>query len=170
MRAVLPRLLPSPLSMMGREPWWSPIRSGPSVLSTLQGFNEDSLFLSITDRITKLNAGFDERGILGFASHPDFLRTGKIYVYYSAPLGAHADQEWDHTSRISEFSVYENDPELVDPRSERILLTFDQPYFNHNAGALAFGPQDGLSTSRPVTVAMPMEEVWVTRTSATVRI
>lgn len=107
------------------------------------GIQRGQPFLSITDRITKLNAGFDERGILGFASHPDFLRTGKIYVYYSAPLDAHADQEWDHTSRISEFSVYEDDPELVDPRSERILLTFDQPYFNHNAGALAFGPQDG---------------------------
>ena len=100
-------------------------------------------FLSLSDRITKLNTGFDERGILGFAAHPKFAQNGKIYVYYSAPLRISADKEWDHTSRLSEFTTLEGDSEVIDRASEKVILEFDQPYFNHNAGALAFGPSDG---------------------------
>jgi glucose/arabinose dehydrogenase len=34
------------------------------------------------------------------------------------------------------------DANRADPASERILLQVDQPQFNHNAGTLAFGPED----------------------------
>ena len=64
MRAVLPRLLPSPLSMMGRNHGGRRSGRDPQSVNSA-GIQRGQPFLSITDRITKLNAGFDERGIWG---------------------------------------------------------------------------------------------------------
>ena len=51
------------------------------------------------------------------------------------------DMQWeravDHVSRISEFALTGN-PNIADPASERVLLEFEQPQFNHNAGQLSF--------------------------------
>ncbi len=112
-------------------------------LVTSSGIVRGQPFLSLTHRMAKLNLGFDERGLLGIAAHPDFKETGKIYVYYSAPLRASAPSDWNHTTRISEFSITEGNAELIDIESEKVLLSIDQPYFNHNAGSIAFGPSDG---------------------------
>ena len=91
-------------------------------------------------RLTKLNEGFDERGLLALALHPRFKENRKLYVTYSAPLRDKTLKEWDHTMTISELKVLENNSSLVDTNSERIVLQIDKPWFNHNAGALAFGP------------------------------
>jgi len=100
-------------------------------------------FLSLSHRLTKLNLGFDERGILGVVAHPGFKENGKIYVTYAAPLRASAAKDWDHTTHVSEFTTMSGDSERIDLDSEKVLLKYDQPYFNHNAGSLAFGPSDG---------------------------
>jgi glucose/arabinose dehydrogenase len=97
-------------------------------------------FLDVRNRLGKLNEGFDERGLLGLALHPKFNENRRLFVYYSAPLRPNAPKGWDHTSRLSEYKVLENDRLRVDPVSERVLLEFDQPYFNHNGGGLLFGP------------------------------
>jgi glucose/arabinose dehydrogenase len=97
-------------------------------------------FLDVRNRLCKLNEGFDERGLLGLALHPKFNENGRVFVNYSAPLRPNAPKGWDHTSRISEYKVLEGDRLRVDPASERILLEFDQSYFNHNGGGLLFGP------------------------------
>src|SRR5215211_2393926 len=97
----------------------------------------DPVFLDVRPKLTKLNQGFDERGLLGLALHPQFKENAKIYVYYSAPKRAEAPADWDHTSHLSEFKVQ---GDKVDPASERLLLQVDKPYFNHNSGRLAFGP------------------------------
>ncbi|HSM57093.1 MAG TPA: PQQ-dependent sugar dehydrogenase, partial [Candidatus Sulfomarinibacteraceae bacterium] len=99
-------------------------------------------FLDVRDRMVSLNPGFDERGLLGLAFHPDYASNGRFFVYYSVPLREGAPAGFNHTSRISEFHV-SADPDHADPASERILLQVDQPQGNHNAGALAFGPADG---------------------------
>jgi glucose/arabinose dehydrogenase len=39
--------------------------------------------------------------------------------------------------------VSEDNPNLADPNSERIVLEVDQPQMNHNGGAIAFSPKDG---------------------------
>ena len=100
----------------------------------------DTLFLDLRSRLTKLNEGFDERGVLGLALHPDFKSNRKFYVYYSAPRQASAKEDWDHTSHVSEFKVTADNPARADHDSERVILTIDQPYFNHNGGRLVFGP------------------------------
>jgi len=99
-------------------------------------------FLDLRSRMVALMSGFDERGLLGLAFHPQYAANGRLFVYYSAPLRAGGPAGFNHTSHISEFRV-SADPNRGDPASERILLQVDEPQFNHNAGTLLFGPDDG---------------------------
>jgi hypothetical protein len=106
------------------------------------GKKEEQLFLDVRPKLAKLNEGFDERGLLGLALHPDFKKNAKFYVYYSAPRQASAPEDWDHTAHLSEF-VARGDA----LSTERLLLKVDKPYFNHNAGCLQFGPDGYLYLS-----------------------
>lgn len=106
-------------------------------------------FLDIEAKMVPARPGFDERGLLGLAFHPDYgaagsAGEGKFYVYYSAPeTGGTPEDPIDHRSVIAEYRVSAGDPNAADPASERILLTFNQPQFNHDGGQIAFGP-DGM--------------------------
>lgn len=100
---------------------------------------EDGTFLNLQDKIVDLRDDFDERGLLGLAFHPNFAENGRFFVYYSAPLREEAPDGWDHTSRISEFRVSEENANMADAESEKIIMQVDQPQFNHNAGQLLFG-------------------------------
>jgi glucose/arabinose dehydrogenase len=86
-------------------------------------------FLNINDRVINLNST-DERGLLGLAFHPNFSSNGYFYVNYIANNG---------DTVISRFSRDETNPLLADSNSEFIILSFSQPYNNHNAGDMAFG-------------------------------
>jgi len=102
----------------------------------------DQPFLDIRDRMVTLLPAYDERGLLSIAFHPNFSTNGKVYAYYSAPLRAGADQSWNCTNRLSEFTVNLSSPDVVDTTTERILLEVDKPQTNHNGGILLFGPTD----------------------------
>jgi glucose/arabinose dehydrogenase len=80
-----------------------------------------------------------ERGLLGLAFHPNFQNNGFLYVNYTGgePL----------ETRISRFSVRPADPGQADPASELVLLTYLQPFANHNGGKIAFGPDGFLYIS-----------------------
>ena len=99
----------------------------------------DQLFLDLRSKLTKLNQGFDERGLLGLALHPKFKQNRKLYVYYSAPRSSLAPTNWDHTSHLAEFTAAA-DFSSANLASERILLKIDEPQSNHNGGRLVFGP------------------------------
>ncbi|MBI3416249.1 MAG: PQQ-dependent sugar dehydrogenase [Verrucomicrobia bacterium] len=113
------------------------------------GQKAEQLFFDARSRLTKLNSGFDERGLLGLALHPKFKENRKVYFVYSAPLRdkSLALAKWDHTMTLSEFKVRENDRAQVDSASERVLLQIDKPWFNHNGGCVAFGPDGFLYLS-----------------------
>ncbi len=100
-------------------------------------------FLDLRDRMVSLNTGYDERGFLSLAFHPDFRNNGRVFVYYSAPLRTGGPAGWDSTNRLSEFHVMAGNPGAIDMNSEKILLTVDKPFSNHNGGPLLFGPDDG---------------------------
>ncbi len=97
---------------------------------------------------------FDERGFLGLAFHPKFASPQspgylRLYTYTSEPVDGPADftidlppEEVNHQSVVREWQV-DLVTGNVDPSSSRVLLRIDQPQFNHNAGHLAFGPDDG---------------------------
>ncbi len=73
----------------------------------------------------------DERGLLGLAFHPDYESNGLFFVNYTDRAG---------DTVVSRFSVSSADPNRADIDSEIALLTFDQPFANHNGGHIAFGP------------------------------
>jgi glucose/arabinose dehydrogenase len=100
-------------------------------------------FLDLRDRLVELMSGFDERGLLSVALHPSFADNGRFFVFYEAPAGDDIPDGFNSESRISEFTVSPGDANAADPDSERILLRFGKPQFNHNGGQLAFGP-DGM--------------------------
>jgi glucose/arabinose dehydrogenase len=101
-------------------------------------------FLDIQDKIIPLVDAFDERGLLGLAFHPDYKNNGRFYVYYSTRMRRNTTRAFrlhgNHTAHLSEFKVSKEDPNQANPISERILLQVDQPQFNHNGGAVEFGP------------------------------
>src|SRR3989339_1908631 len=84
-------------------------------------------FLNITDRVT--SGG--ELGLLGLTFHPDYEHNGYFYVYYTAPSSLR--------SVVARYQVTAN-PDSADKNSEVGLLTQNQPFSNHNAGQLSFGP------------------------------
>ncbi len=97
-------------------------------------------FLDLRARLLALEQGFEERGLLGFALHPQFARNGRVFATYSAPLRPGAPEAWNYTRRVSEFSAKPGDLSKVDAASERVLLELDWPSRKHNGGGLAFGP------------------------------
>jgi glucose/arabinose dehydrogenase len=84
-------------------------------------------FLDISARV--LSGG--ERGLLGLVFHPDYATSGFFYVNYTS--------SGTGRTHISRFSATGN-PNVADPTSEVILFTVDQPFSNHNAGDIHFGP------------------------------
>ncbi|GJM24908.1 MAG: glucose dehydrogenase [Phycisphaerae bacterium] len=111
------------------------------------GTLNETPFLDISDRMIDIFGGgivFDERGLLGFALHPDFADNGRFFVMYSADKGETDPPAFDSQSRLSEFRVSDDDPNVADPDSELILLEILQPQSNHNGGELAFGPEGNL--------------------------
>ncbi len=94
---------------------------------------------------------FDERGLLGVAFHPDYQSNGLFYTYTSEPGNGMSDfpvpmgDPTHHDAVITEWRVPSpGDPDsVVDPSTRRVLMRIGEPQFNHNAGAIDFGP-DGM--------------------------
>lgn len=82
-------------------------------------------FLNIEDRV---DDGSNEMGLLGLAFHPDYEQNGYFYVNYTGDGG---------NTRISRFQAV---GDSADPNSEQVLMVVDQPFPNHNGGAVVFGP------------------------------
>ena len=103
-------------------------------------------FLDLTSLIVTLNPNFDERGVLGLAFHPDFETNGRFFVRYSAPrTGTEADPCFGtsrgcHREVLAEFNAAPGS-DVATPGAT-VLFQIDEPQFNHNAGQVAFGPDD----------------------------
>src|SRR5687767_4988381 len=91
-------------------------QTGTIHILTRQGVLLPAPFLDVRARMVPLMPGFDERGLLGLAFHPNYRRNGRFFVYYSAPLRPGAPAGFDHTARIAEYRVSAN-PNMADPTS-----------------------------------------------------
>jgi glucose/arabinose dehydrogenase len=120
---------------------------------------QPELFLDVSRLLVKLGLGptkYDERGLLGIAFHPQFRFNGLFYTFTSQPVKGRADFSTlprgvapNCQSVITEWRVKypgrHGSP--VDLGSSRELVRIDKPQFNHNGGALAFGPDQMLYVS-----------------------
>jgi len=124
-------------------------------------------FLDIRPRIVKLGAsggGYDERGLLGLAFHPEFYYNGLFYLHYSGAgtqgPGAlsksfssdpcdpktlnlrwiNRETQYDHIDTVEEWIL----PSNGQPQKRRTLLNLRRPFSNHNGvNSLNFSPETG---------------------------
>jgi glucose/arabinose dehydrogenase/plastocyanin len=103
--------------------------------------------LDVRSRLVPLGA-YDERGLVGLATHPNFAQHPLIYTFTSEPNAGMADfmsilppgKTNNHQSVLAEWRMDSAKPNQVDPTSRREVLRIDKPQSNHNGGAIHFGP------------------------------
>jgi glucose/arabinose dehydrogenase len=105
------------------------VEQGGTIRVVRDGRTLQRPFLDLRDRV---QAG-GEQGLLGLAFAPDFARSRRFYVHYSAAGSG--------DTRIVEYRA--RTPQRADPASARVVLRQAQPEGNHNGGEIVFGP-DGL--------------------------
>ena len=97
-------------------------------------------FLDVIGKMVTLDSGYDERGLLGMAFHPQYSTNKRFFVFYNVPRQPEDPDGFDSRVRLSEFLASESDPNIADAASEKVLLEVNKPQANHNGGQLAFGP------------------------------
>jgi glucose/arabinose dehydrogenase len=101
------------------------------IWAVTNGVTADHPMLDISARIT--SGG--ERGLLGIAVHPGFPTDPRIFVDYT---------DGDGNTVVSSFRMATGDPTRFDPSIENVILRQEQPFPNHNGGAVVFGPDGAL--------------------------
>jgi glucose/arabinose dehydrogenase len=75
-----------------------------------------------------------ERGLLGFATAPDFPTSHTFYIYMTNTQGA---------IEVRRYRTTALDPNIADPATGDVILTIPHPGFsNHNGGWIGFGPDN----------------------------
>jgi glucose/arabinose dehydrogenase len=98
--------------------------------------------------ITSLVQDSGEQGLLVLAFHPNFVNNGYFFVNYS--------EKTSGRTVIARHLVSPSSSNVTTSRT--VLKTIDQPYTNHNGGAIQFGPDgylyigmgDGGSSNDPL--------------------
>jgi glucose/arabinose dehydrogenase len=99
---------------------------GGAVYIVKGGTVTSTAFLDISGQVS----GGGEQGLLGIAFHPDFPSDNRVFVDYTDGAG---------DTVVSSFRVDPASPNAVLP-AETQIIKVDQPYANHNGGAINFGP------------------------------
>jgi cytochrome c(L) len=86
---------------------------------------------------TDVQTGFVEQGLYSIAFHPSFRQNGYFYVHY-------ASLPFNGAGVVVRFQVDPRSPNVMTPertnQTARVLLRMTRPYYNHNGGQIAFGP------------------------------
>ena len=70
-----------------------------------------------------------ERGLLGFATSPDFTSSGQFYVFVTDPVG---------TIEVRRYTVSATNRDVADVSTMRVILRQPHPRTNHNGGWIGF--------------------------------
>jgi glucose/arabinose dehydrogenase len=89
-------------------------------------------FLNIREKVSYGG----EAGLLGLAFHPDYKNNGYFFLNYMRKTPQRLE------TVIVRYKVSASDRNRADPSTETVLLSFEQPYDNHNGGSIKFG-KDG---------------------------
>ncbi|QDU98057.1 PQQ-dependent sugar dehydrogenase [Lignipirellula cremea] len=124
-----------------------------------QTVEDTQVFLDMESRVQYADK-MNEEGMLGMAFHPQYKENGQFFLYYTA-------RDPERTSIISRFRVSKDDPNKADPESEEVLMRIKQPFWNHNGGTLAFGPDgylyialgDGGARDDPLKSAQDLKQL-----------
>ena len=100
----------------------------PTILSTP--------FVSLSGISFAVSSSGDERGLLGMAFHPDYESNGYVYLYYTAAS--------TNANTLVRMTRSTSNPLTLDPASRVVMLTWSNPFSNHNGGWLEFGPDGNL--------------------------
>ena len=122
--------LESPIGVATAPSGWLLVNERDGLVTAIHpARGERGIALDIRDRVL----GQDERGLLGLVLAPGWPADSRAFVHYS-------DRSGDTV--LSEFTGSQDGDAapVLDPGSELVLLTIDQPFANHNGGQLAFGP------------------------------
>jgi glucose/arabinose dehydrogenase len=92
-------------------------------------------FLDMTGKVALERRENGEQGLLGLAFHPQYQKNRRFFLNYTDPKG---------DTRVVEMRGDPQNPQRARPEPVRELLFADQPFANHNAGHLAFGPDGKL--------------------------
>ncbi len=95
-------------------------------------------FVDIDARVNNGYTGNGERGLLSMTFHPNYFvagdpNEGHFFVHYNSNSGATVIERMKVTANAN----------VADPNSALQILTFSQPFSNHNGGQIVFGPCDG---------------------------
>lgn len=86
---------------------------------------------------TDVQTGFVEQGLYSVAFHPNFRTNGYFYVHY-------ASLPFNGAGVIVRFQVDPRSPNVMTPertnQTAKVLMRMTRPYYNHNGGQIAFGP------------------------------
>lgn len=96
-------------------------------------------FLDIDPLVTGGASVSDEQGLLGLAFDPGYATNGQFYVYYTAGASG------AYTNNLARYTV-SSDPNVANPTGV-VMMTWSDPYTNHNGGWLGFGPDGNLYMS-----------------------
>lgn len=88
-------------------------------------------FLSVA--VTGGTSVSDERGLLGLAFDPGYAKNGQFYVYYTGP----------NTNVLARYTRSASNPNVANPGGS-VMLSWSDPFSNHNGGWLGFGPDGNL--------------------------
>lgn len=129
-------LLSSPMAMVQPASdssfWFIALREGQIVIiDNNSNANQLTQVLDISSQVDT----FFEEGLTGFAVHPNYPQDNRVFIVYN-------DSTASGRSTISSFAV-NTTTKIIDPASELVMITLNQPAGNHNGGDIAFGP-DGM--------------------------
>jgi len=102
-------------------------KSGRIKILNSNGTTNTTNFLNVASLISSSG----ERGLLGLAFHPDYANNGYFYVHYTNTNG---------DSRVVRYTVSAGNPDVANAGSALVIFSQDQPFSNHNAGDINFGP------------------------------